>query len=408
MDGQKTYLVFLLLPVALFILILSLPATHGATISCSVSSLCGGAVLLNLENTSGGYENAHAELTNYSGAYQHTLCCTSDENHTLSSDCTNASTIPVLLLSNETNAHVQIPSLGTYAHPACLGATYGDITCEYVNDTCSEGFDNITSMASSEGDNITNAHIGEFDTYRLKVCCRFSNSPPDTPTLLYPVNGNISVFERTPTLQWTTFEPDGDTVTYNLSLNVTPGSCAVEHQESALSQDNFTTNELCTDQSYNWSVQACDVDGCSAWANVFNFTIESIISLTLLSNSTDFGSLAPLASTDTESGDANPMRVENDGNIYLDITLNATQSLFDQVTLNNTAFRYRGAANESSSFTTSQSTYTNVTATHTTVFGNLSYIDVNDDGLIHYNVTVPFDEAPGEKNTTIIVRATAT
>jgi len=404
---MRRILLGLLLLVSLALLakgVLSVPP-----FDCSFKNSCTGseAAVFLAENTTGGYDNAHVQLNNYTGAaYNYSLCCSSDINHTLNASCANTTTIPVLRAANTTNTHAQIPEYPSYQNDICLGATSGNLTCEYVNSTCSAGYSPLMSMASSEGNNGTNAHVGNYSTYRLNVCCKLGKEPPSAVTLLYPVDGNMSVFERTVALNWTVaYEPDGDAVTYNISLN-TSGSCAVEHQETGVSDSNFTTNELCTDQNYNWSVQACDIDGCSAWATTFNFTIASTIGLAFLQNTSTFAALIPLEINDTEAGPGVPMRLENTGNVLVNVSLNATGTLFTNAGLDNAAFQFKVAANESGSFSSGQTTYANVPSALVSAFVDLKYQDANDDGLIHYKVTVPADEPPGTKSTTITVRAT--
>jgi len=222
------------------------------------------------------------------------------------------------------------------------------------------------------------------------------------------VDDNQSVFERNVTLNWTVaFEPDGDSVTYNVSLNVSSGTCSVQHsQEMSITPTNFTTDELCHDpQNYTWSVQACDKDGCSDWATSFFFEIESVLGITFKQDTTDFGSLGTGQTVATDTGGGDPFTIENDGNIYANISLKANQSLFENVGLDATNFRYRAAENETNSYTSAQVTYTNVLSTYTELFNNLSYIDPHDDGLIHTSVTVPFAESAGTKVSQITVRA---
>lgn len=285
----------------------------------------------------------------------------------------------------------------------------GDITVTGTSTGhCSNQCDTIFSMASSGSDDATNAHIGNASFYELNVCCTISSTPPLAPTLIYPTDGNNTVFERNVTLNWTeAFEPDGDSVNYNLSLNVSAGTCTVEHEETALSTTSFTTDELCTDQVYTWSVQACDVDGCSPWAESFNFTIASTLGIQFNQNVSTFANLLPLETNDTEAGPGQPMNIENTGNIDSDVELNASSTLFNNAALGTEYFQFKGAENETGAYAGAQTTYANMSAAMTTVFTSLNYIDAKDDGLIHYRVTVPADEPTGTRSTTINVRVIA-
>jgi len=115
-----------------------------------------------------------------------------------------------------------------------------------------------------------NCSITPIDSTGLNGSTKYSNrtiingSAPLNVSLLYPLNNNQSVFERNVNFSWSTAdERDGDTVTYNLSANVTPGLCGAQVAVNPTTT-NYTSSELCVDQLYNWTVRACDVDGCSA------------------------------------------------------------------------------------------------------------------------------------------------
>ncbi len=168
----------------------SLPSVLGAaTFTCAFKEACaeGETGLLRAENDTGGYENAHAQLMNYSGdAYAYTLCCDTDASHTLNNSCANESTTVILRASATSDAHVQDPAVDTYAYGICMAATPGGVTCEYVNDSCSANYNPILSMASSEendgSNNQTNAHISNYSSYLLSVCCAIGNDAPNDPS----------------------------------------------------------------------------------------------------------------------------------------------------------------------------------------------------------------------------------
>lgn len=381
-----------------------------APVNCEFKTSCTGdeIVLLKAENDTGGFTNAHVAIANNTNTYTYSLCCESDPSHILSNECSNTSTTTVLRASGVNNSHVQIPDFTNYPYGICMGSTFGELTCEYVNGTCTGDNDPVLSMASSGANNATNAHIGNYSDYRLNVCCTIGKEPPQTPVLLYPTDANSSVFERNVTLNWTEpFEPDGDAINYNLSLNVSAVTCSVEHQETGLSTSSFLTDELCTDQEYTWSVQACDVDGCSSWATPFTFTVASTLGIQFNQNVSTFASLLPLATNDTEAGPGQPMNIENTGNIVSDVELNASGALFNNAALDTQFFQFKGAENETGAYASAQTTYANVSATMTNIFTNLSYVDAQDDALIHYRVTVPASEPAGTRSTTINVRVVA-
>lgn len=156
-----------------------LTCSISTTSNCSESNI----ILLRLQNDTGGYENSHAQLANYSGtSYNNTLCCSSTNNPNLNNTC-SASFTSFLRLSNNTNAHAQNSSNSTYNYPACISvpATNSNPICGTFQDNCSATYTCILSMASSFDNNSTNAHFGSCDKYQTKLCC-FVNSPTTTTT----------------------------------------------------------------------------------------------------------------------------------------------------------------------------------------------------------------------------------
>ena len=370
-------------------------------------------LVLRAGNDTGGFNNAHVQHKNQTAIYTNSLCCEADENYNLSATCEDDQTIEIARIFSLHDSHIQIPPNDNYNYPICLGSSFGNFTCEYVNGTCSDGFTGVFSMASSEENagqfNATNAHIAEPGHYELNVCCQIGRAPPLTPELLSPADGNDTVFERNVTLEWTVpFEPDGDDIFYDLQLNVTAGSCSVEHEEFNLEQNNFTTNELCVDQLYMWSVRACDIDGCSDWAEPFNFTIASTLGISFINNQTTFASLVPGQTNDTQAGPGQPLHIENTGNIVSDIELNATAPLFNNAGLDTEFFQFLVAESIPDSFVSATSAYTNVSSSMITIINSLSYAQtMRNDAFIHLRVTVPENEVPGPRSTTLTARVSA-
>lgn len=404
---------FLLLILFLSIIVLSIiELSYAAGLTCEFKKSCNSSqtALLRAQNGTLGYNNTHVQIINYTGtAYNWTLCC-NDQGYTLNNSCDYSGAKTILKAYNVTNSHIQIPSVATYNYDICLAAEDGNLTCDFQNDSCTGTKNAIFSMASTGTNgglyNTSNAHIGDADRYRLKACCGINATTPSTPILLYPVDGNSSVFERNVVLNWSPSTGTGQ-INYTLNLTVAPGSCAVEYYVVNFTSTNFTTNRLCVDQVYSWSVIACDDIGCSDWSTPFNFTIASTLGIKFLVNKTDFGTVNITNQYTTETG--TPLVVENDGNVNIDVNIKANDALFTTVPLNRTNFMYRVAENETGSFNTaaSQITWYNVTASYTMALINLSDEDANDDAKIHFNVTIPDNEPPGTLTSTLMVQAIA-
>jgi hypothetical protein len=230
---------------------------------------------------------------------------------------------------------------------------------------------------------------------------RIIGSAPLNATLLYPAHNNQTVFERFVNFTWNASnELDGDQVNYSLNLTTSGiGGCAIQTQQTNLQSTNYTFGELCTDSYYNWTVKACDIDGCSGWTTVFNFSIASVTSIRLLNNNTNFGSLTVGQTIDTSDNVVMPFWIENDGNVFVNVTVVANNSPFTSVGLNNIAFQYKARANESNAFDTSTSPllYTPLNASYTNACNRLNYTDATDAAFIDINITVPINEPPGNK-----------
>ena len=139
-----------LVGVFLFLIIFSLSIISAK--SCSVQSSCNAAnTVMKLSSTT----NAHGSLYNQ-GSYNNFLCC--DFSGTHSNDGNNK----IVGLSSTTNAHAEIPTLSNYG----TGVYFGDLKC-VSGSSCPSGYDiPMISLSST-----TNAHLGSFNSYLVKICC---------------------------------------------------------------------------------------------------------------------------------------------------------------------------------------------------------------------------------------------
>ncbi len=201
--------------------ILLLPLAS-ADLSCSIvpEGSCGDTAILRMENDTGGFNNAHAQLPSYSGnLYNHEICCEST-GQDVTTSCDGSE---FLRLSDEDDAHVQVVdetlNTETYEYPACIDGL-GSSVCLSTEGSPpgDEDYECLGSIASSEendGDyNLTNAHIASCDYYDLNVYC-FLNSPPthDDPLLEASSPDNTTLDDLTVTPQ-NPQDPDGHEITF--------------------------------------------------------------------------------------------------------------------------------------------------------------------------------------------------
>lgn len=402
-------IIFLCLFITLFI-VLFVVATNDIQCIFYQNNTCpsGTARLMGVSNDTNGSINAHAQ--NKTMAYYNYSICCNNTNSSITITATCPGNVTVVRLSNSTNAHVEIGT-GTNANysnnSACLGSNWKRASCTYPTASCATGYNCTFSIASSEGDNTTNAHIGNCSAYNQKICCGLANSAPLKPTLYYPNTSNTSVFERRPNFNWSTSsDPDGGYATY-YTINISCGGagCSCYQPVLNVSTTNYPlTTPLCVATPYNWTVAACDsYDACNL-SDMFNFTISSQANLILLVNYSNFSNMSIGQNKDTASHTPTPSQlvVQNTGNVLINVTINAT-ALFSSVSMNTYYYKYEASVNKTGSFTSgcSVTSFTNMNSTATSMICNLTYENNtglgNSTGNIELNITVPNSEPPGTK-----------
>ena len=365
----------------------------------------GTARLIGAENDTEGYNNAHAQNNSFE-TYNYSLCC----NHTnasinITSGCPGNAT--VINLNSSSNSHVEIGTNSNYSIPICLSSDWKYVICTFPTGSCPSNYTCVLSMAGSEGTNSSNAHVANCSEYNQKVCCKLENKAPTQPTLYYPADGNYSVFERKPNFNWSiSTDPDGDNVDYTLNITCESCSAICEVHLSSISTTNYTvSNALCVDTHYNWTVSACDdYDLCNT-SVIFDFNITSQAILELIINTTDFGEMANNENNDTTDDSPTPLVARNIGNVLLNVTINAT-ALFDSVAMNTVYYQFKADENETDSYDgdcSQNATFANMSTSPKNIFCNLSYEDVNDEGEIELNITIPSNEGGGAKSSTMKV-----
>ena len=215
---------------------------------------------------------------------------------------------------------------------------------------------------------------------------------PETPILLTPTDNNDTVQERRPEFTW---EPQGGITPEYYTINIT-NSCSSIPLRNITETTYTSIEELCTEETYTWTVRACIEEDCSEWAEPYNFTIQSIIGVTLEQNTTDFGTLDPSTQQTTieeNTLDNNPLPLilRNTGNVRIHVDAKATESLWDNQPLGT---RYLQFADQD---TTEWTNATTEYQRHTTT---LMY---NNTRELELRVQVPIGEPPGTKSTTIQV-----
>lgn len=238
------------------------------------------------------------------------------------------------------------------------------------------------------------------------------NGKPTTPVLLVPYNSTI-ITNRTPEYVWTnSVDADRETLTYDLIVSDESAFAAPVMNITGISEDTGTntsysnlTFDLELDKQYYWKVHAYDGTQYSEWSAVFNFTLESFLAVSLVVNSTNFGTMSPWDTNDTSDDNPNPLLMENIGNIRANITVTGTQ-LFELGGFPSEYYQFKIGLNETPSFDQTQSTmsYTNMTNVSSRIdTALLDWHNLNDTAEIDINVTVPAREPKGAKSSLITI-----
>ena len=104
----------------------------------------------------------------------------------------------------------------------------------------------------------------------------FSNSAPETPLMLSPLQEQ-EVATLTPTLQWeAAFDADGDTLTYNVKVVDVAGAAVSANSNVAATSLSLAGNLLLENNKYGWQVQAADAELTSAYSVVENFWVNAV------------------------------------------------------------------------------------------------------------------------------------
>jgi hypothetical protein len=230
------------------------------------------------------------------------------------------------------------------------------------------------------------------------------NSLPSIPTLISPNDDNNTLFDRNVAFNWTnSSDNDDDTISYELNIT---NPVYADAFKSTINNSNHTLSEILeTDSWYNWTVRAYDGEDYSNWSSIWDFYIPSSVIINLTNDTTSFGSVYNNESKNTTSG-AEPIVVENIGNVLTDIKVMAQDGLWDSVALNTSYFQFMaGNSSEVNSFTwaSSQITWENMTNVSTSVLDSLKYNVSRNLGEIESQILVPEYEASGIKSSTIIV-----
>jgi len=157
---------------------------------------------------------------------------------------------------------------------------------------------------------------------------------------------------------------------------------------------------------YNWSVRVNDSEGFSAWTSEWNISIQSFVSINLTNDAINFGQINFQGTNNTNDNSPQPFVLENIGNVFVNITIGATNLWntqanpsqyysfkIDNYTLENYSFNWQNSI----------TTYTNMPSNNSPVMSitELNYSDATDSAETDINITVPSNEGSGVRSSVV-------
>lgn len=263
----------------------------------------------------------------------------------------------------------------------------------------SKGEDWICSVEICDNSSLCNSLV---NSSSLSVL----NTPPPTPTLTTPEDGNIT-FDRTPTFTWgSVTDDDGDTVVYNISVECNPACSVDNRQVNDIASAEYTIptelDYFWDDEDYYlWKVAAYDGEEQSSFSGEWNFSISTEVIISLPDSTINFGSKNIGDTDDTTDDTPSPLTVQNDGNCHIDINLSSDNLLWDTLPAASSNYRYKiDNSSEAGSFNWSSSVtdWTNIPVSNNTVISWFNHTDATDLAEVDILIDVPLDEPTGDKN----------
>ena len=238
----------------------------------------------------------------------------------------------------------------------------------------------------------------------------------------------IKVDLMDPIIQWVNATPDPvvQENVINLTANITENMSGIYTVLFCINGTNYTYQGVSgtvywyagwdtnvEPKSYNYTVYANDTAGNEATPNSSNFTVQvAMTTLTLPVNLVNFQVINILQSNNTSDGSPTPFLMQNDGNVFVNVSIYANASIFQQSVLGSTDFQFMAGnySLEPNSFkwNASQITWASMpnSSNQTKVVAELDFNNSKDLAESEIYVRVPSVEPEGNKMSGIIYIAT--
>jgi hypothetical protein len=179
---------------------------------------------------------------------------------------------------------------------------------------------------------------------------------------------------------------------------------------SGLSQLNYVRpGYLDTDESYFWKVRADDGIDKGEYSDVWNLTVMSLTSINLTVRQVHFRVMDGAQSNDTTDDSPLPFRIQNTGNQMVNLSINATNSLFETEPLDRRFFQVKADEYKPNSFDAGRSAtdWINVSEVIKSLIMELHFNDTKDEAEIDVRVEIPVMEPSADVKTNITLKVVA-
>ena len=229
--------------------------------------------------------------------------------------------------------------------------------------------------------------------------------------ILYTPLNESSDPETMPTFIWYNATSDENlSLVYQLQVDDTPDfSSELEINITEIAEGDNLTNytmatELEPDTMYYWHVRAYNGTDYGIWSSTWEYYAEGVVAFSFVLQNISFGMMGPGEQDNTTDNSPMPFIIQNDGNVFIDISINAGSALWVQQPLNTSYFQFRADdRNEQGSFnlSASQVLWNNISLDNKQVIRQLGYSELNDTSVIDILMKVPIDEPAGTKSSNI-------
>ncbi len=277
---------------------------------------------------------------------------------------------------------------------------------------------NLTAPNTTKTENWTCQAIA-YDTTIYEIIpengtIEIRNAPPDL-TLDKPENNNITT-NRTIMFNWSAEDIDNDAMTADIHLACFAG-CSADNrtvigiatapngQHMPLPYLKFLKDDT---YYYNWSVRASDGSVYTSWTSYRRVDINSLVQFSLLNASVNFSTMdiGESKNTTTATPPPYPVVAQNDGNVYLNISINASSIWQSDAS---PTVKYQVKADNSSGetrvFNAAKSlvSFTNMPTVVTLLIAYLNWTDTADAADMDLLLTAPDNELSGAKSSSVTI-----